>query len=88
MFVLCLQKIPTLRVAGLLTKTSFLVLYKDFTEDQYVLGELINFLSTHQRNIAMRKINMIPNEELAGWKNRQWNPDIASKPGKKRNQKK
>lgn len=54
-FVLRLQKITTLHVAGLLSKTTFLVLYKDFIEDQYVLGELINFHYTHQRSIAMRK---------------------------------
>lgn len=69
-FVLCLQKIPTLHVAGLLSKTSFLKLYKDFTEDQYVLGELINFHCTHQGRIAMRKNSMAPNKEIAHWKNR------------------
>lgn len=74
MFVLRLQKIPTLPVAELLSKTSFLVLYKDFTEDQYVLGELINFHCTHQGSIAMRKISVVPNKEIAGWKNRQWKP--------------
>jgi len=54
-------------VAGLLSKTSFLILYKDFTEDQYVLGELINIHCTHQRRIAMRKNSVDPNKEIGGW---------------------
>lgn len=73
-FGLCLQKIPTQHVAGLLSKTSFLILYKDFTEHQYVLGELINFYCTHQRSTAMGKITIVPNKEIAGRKNRQWKP--------------
>lgn len=71
MFVLCLQKILTLHVAGLLSKISFLILYKGFTEDQHVLGELINFHCTHQRSLAMRKTSMVPNKEIAGWNNKQ-----------------
>lgn len=75
MFVLCLQKILTLHVAGLLSKISFLILYKDFTEDQHVLGELINFHCIHQRSIAMRKTSMAPNKEIAGLKNNSENQD-------------
>lgn len=85
MFVLCLQKILTLHVAGLLSKISFLILYKDFTEDQHVLGELINFHCTHQRSLAMRKNSMVPNKEIAGWKNKQWKSRQSTKPGKQRN---
>lgn len=71
MFVLCLQKILTLHVAGLLSKISFLILHEDFTEDQHVQGELINFHCTHQRSTAMRKTSMVPNKEIAGFKNQQ-----------------
>lgn len=71
MFVLCLQRILTLHVAGLLSKISFPILCKDFTEDQHVLGELINFHCTHQRSIAMRKTSVVPNKEIAGLKNKQ-----------------
>lgn len=51
----------------ILSKTSFLILYKDFTEDQFVLGELINFHCTHQRRTAMRKNSVDLNKEIGGW---------------------
>lgn len=85
MFVLCLQKILTLHVAGLLSSISFLILYKDFTDDQHVLGNLINFHCTHQRSIAMRKTSMAPNKEIAGWKNKQWKSRQSTKPRKQGN---
>lgn len=85
MFVLCLQKILALHVAGLLSKISFLIVYKDFTEDQHVLGELINFHCTHQRSIAMRRTSTVPNKEIAGLMNKQWKSRQRTKLGKQRN---
>lgn len=70
--------------AGLLSKINFFVLQKDFAEDHYIPGELINFCCAHERSIAVRKISMLTRKEIASWKNRYWTPKHSIKNSEKK----